>query len=159
MEKRAILAIALSIAVLFAFRYLEEKRTHGMRRPVVPSHAALPSSEAPSPVAEPPPRPLEPEARVAAAGDTVAAPAQIKIEGGLYRAVLDNRGGVLTSWTLKKYKSGKGEPFEMVAAGRDAELRPFPGLLLLDDPAMNALSRGEPYEVGVAGADGSAASP
>ncbi|PYV07320.1 MAG: hypothetical protein DMG07_29135, partial [Acidobacteria bacterium] len=49
------------------------------------------------------------------------------------------------------------EPFEMVAAGRDGELRPFPGSLVLDDPAMNALSGGEPYEVEVAGAAGSAA--
>src|SRR5437867_147422 len=160
MEKRAILAIALSIAVLFVFRYLEEKRTGGVRRPVAPSHVTLPSSDTPPPVVEPPPRPLQPEARVAAGvaagADTVSAPAQLRIEGDLYRAVLDNRGGVLTSWTLKKYRSGKGEPFEMVAAGRDGELRPFPGSLVLDDPAMNALSGGEPYEVEVAGAAGSA---
>jgi len=74
----------------------------------------------------------------------------------MYRAVLDNRGAVLTSWRLKDYKSGRGEVFEMIAAAHDAENRPFPGALVLDDPALAAAVNGEHYSTEVSGDDGSA---
>src|SRR5262245_35697300 len=121
MEKRAILAIALSILVLFSFKYFEERRTAEARRrnpapiqtaaPRTPPPPAAPTQEAAATA------PALAEAPTPAAGDTAAAPRTVVIESPLYRAVLDARGGVLTSWTLKQYMSASGVPFEMISTG------------------------------------------
>jgi len=158
MEKRVLAAIALSIAILFAFRYFEDRRAAEqarLRPPVrsqVPATPPLPSAPAPAaparqeqaPVAKLPAEEIVPEQRVV-------------IESKLYRAVLDNQGGVLTSWQLKQYKSAKGEAFDMVAASH-AEQRRYPASLVLDDPALTNLANQERYAVEiVSGQDGGAA--
>jgi YidC/Oxa1 family membrane protein insertase len=148
MEKRVLAAIALSIAILFAFRYYEERRAAEQAKlmpPVtrqVPATPPPPASAAPKTPAPPPelppvmPLPAEqsvPEQKVVIVGD-------------LYRAVLENRGGVLTSWQLKQYKSAKGEAFDMVAATH-VEQRSYPTSLVFDDSALTALANQENYAV------------
>src|SRR5262245_42518273 len=138
MEKRAILAIALSILVLFGFRYLEEKRTGGAaRRTPPPARSTAPSGGSGAAAGQPPsgaaaasqpPTPAEAPAPAAAGpSETRASPRQVVVDGPLYRAVVDNRGGVLSSWVLKKYKSTRGEPFEMMAVAAGDPARPYPG--------------------------------
>ena len=58
---------------------------------------------------------------------------QIVVESDLYRAVLDNRGAVLTSWQLKQFHSGKGEIFEMIPGGTGRSA-PVPRILHLRRP-------------------------
>jgi YidC/Oxa1 family membrane protein insertase len=154
MEKRALIAIALSVLILFAFRYYQDRRTAELARlrPPVQKSETSPSPSTP----EIPVTPATEQPRVelskkpaAQPGDTGASAQQVFIEGAIYRAVLDNRGAVLTSWQLKDYKSARGEVFEMIAASHDAETRPYLGSLLLDDPKLTMLANGEFYEVRV----------
>jgi len=164
MERRVLLAVALSLLILFGFRYYEERRLGSRVRPrptaVVPP-AKTPSAPPPAPEQEPT-RAIQEAEAAPAVSDTQAAARQLVIECGLYRTVLDSRGGLITSWQLKKYKSAKGEPFEMVADGHSAETRPYPGSLILDDPGLMRAANGDPYAVEIVdgeGNTGSALSP
>ncbi len=157
MEKRALAAIALSILVLLAFRYVEERRTGnaGPRRPAPASQAPAAPAPAPPAGSEAAPANAEqpPQAAPAGAGDTTAAPQAVTVESDLYRAVVDNRGAVVTSWQLKQYKAARGEPFEMVAGGTGAEAR-FPGTIVFEDAAASATAARENYAVEIEGGGG-----
>ena len=153
MERRALVAIALSIAVLLIFRYVEEWRTGDRARVRPPVHKSTPPAPPFVPAVGASAAPPQPEAQPAAQAvsrDTVASAHPIVVDGDLYRAVLDNRGGLLTSWVLKKYKSGKGEVFEIIAV-RSPESRPYPGALVLDDPVLNWQANGGYYDVEIEG--------
>jgi YidC/Oxa1 family membrane protein insertase len=160
MERRVLVAVALSLLILFGFRYYEERKLAGRPRP----HPAAVVPQAKAPVVEPPALEKQPaEATVPveaapSAGDTQADSRQLVIDGGLYRAVVDNRGGVITSWQLKKYKSAKGEPFDIIAAGHSPEARPFPGSLILEDAGLMRMANADPYTLEVVEGGGSAGS-
>ncbi len=85
----------------------------------------------------------------ASAGDTDALPQTVVVEGDIYRAVIDNRGAVLTSWKLKEYKSGQKEIFEMIAGNREGEAPSYPGSMFFEDGRLTALANSEFYEVAV----------
>jgi YidC/Oxa1 family membrane protein insertase len=145
MEKRVIAAIVLSIGILFAFRYYEERYLARQAGPpaarpaaVTPPPKSSPAAASPqTKAAEAPPIPLPTEEIVPAR--------QVVVESALYRAVLDNRGGVLTSFQLKDYKTA-GEVFDMVPAAHMEE-RPYPGSLSFDDQALTALANQQNYVV------------
>jgi YidC/Oxa1 family membrane protein insertase len=153
MEKRVVIAIASSIAILFAFRYYEEYRTAELakHRPPVTQSAPAATPPTPTPAA---PKPVEAAAPPPAQAPAEAPPEeqvaerQIVIDAKLYRAVLDNRGGVLMSWQLKQFRTTKGDVFDMVASAHMDE-RPFPASLSFDDPALTALANQQNYSVEV----------
>jgi len=146
MEKRAIIAIVLSVLVLLAFRYVEQQylgRTSrelppAQKRTLPPPPQAQQQPE-PKPSAQPEPPPLTAE-------DTKAEAETVVVNGSLYRAVLDNRGAVLTSWELRQYEAGEGNEFQMIAANH-VETRPFPGSVIFSDPSLTELANGEFYQV------------
>jgi YidC/Oxa1 family membrane protein insertase len=148
MEKRTIIAIALSVVVLFFFQYFVQKRV--VRTP--PARPAVQTKDE----AVAPPAPSQPAAAEAApvpssAADTKASARTVVVQGDIYRAVLDNRGAVLTSWMLNQYKSAKGQIFEMIAPNRAGESWVFPGSMIFKDPALTNVSNNELYEVSVEG--------
>jgi len=152
MEKRALIAIALSVVILFAFRYYQDRRTAELAKLQPAEQQSKTSPETAPSKSEIPPAtekiPVEKaEIKAAQPGDTNASAQQVVVDGPLYRAVLDNRGAVLTSWQLKDYKSSRGQTFEIIAATHDAESRPYLGSLIMDDPNLTALANGEFYEV------------
>jgi YidC/Oxa1 family membrane protein insertase len=148
MEKRVIAAIGLSIAILFAFRYIEDKRAAQMPRPKPP---VTQKSEAPaSPAAESAKKAEEVKPIAPLPAEEVLPARKIVIEGDLYRAVLDNRGAVLTSWQLKSFNTAKGDIFEMIPPSRAGEM-PYPGALSFDNPALQNLANHENYAVEIAG--------
>src|SRR5881628_2659373 len=154
MERRALLAIALSILVLMVFRYFEDRKMAERQRTRPPAQKTAPAAPPPvsSPEATAPPvRAEAPPAPKSIPSDTAASARRIVVEGDLYRAVVENQGAVLTSWILKKYKSGKGEVFEMVAASHSPESRPYPGSVILDDTSLNWQVNGDFYQVEVEG--------
>ncbi len=163
MEKRAIIAIALSVLVLFAFREIQDRRMAELAKSRPP--ASKTTAQTPQ---IPPPAPITavPTAAVPAAeaspsfqstpGDTTATARTVTIKGSLYSAVLDNRGALLTSWQLEQYKSTGGQPFEMIAATHDAETRPYPGSFIFDDPSTTKLANNEYYDVQISGDDDTA---
>jgi YidC/Oxa1 family membrane protein insertase len=161
MEKRTILAVALSVLVLIAFQwyqqhYLTPEGGHPSPTSTQVQQPSTPQEESSAPVpAEAVPPPTTPTTPSTPGGeDTVAAPQKLVVEGALYRAVLDNAGGVLTEWELKKYKSALGSPFELIATAHDSGIRPCPGILLLPDANLQALVNKEHYQVSVEGTSG-----
>ncbi len=107
MEARLGIAFALMTAVLFITPYF-------VKTPPPAAKKAAPVETKAAPVAPAPP--------VAAAASTppqgqVAAGAQddnIVVETDLYTVRFSNRGAVVRSWVLKKYKDLKGQPLELV---------------------------------------------
>jgi YidC/Oxa1 family membrane protein insertase len=137
MEKRVLLAIVLSFVVLYGYQAMFPPP-----EPVPPGTADTaveqPSQAAPAAGGEAP--------TGATAQDAVeAAPAaltadsearEITFENESVRAVFSNRGGVITSWRLKKYFNAANEPLELVPHDLPgAAPRPF--TLTVDDPAVS----------------------
>jgi len=155
MEKRTIAAITLSVLVLFAFKYFEDRRMAELAKRRPPIIRQVPGEIPAKPVPPPAPKVLAEKPKQAPAplpADTRAVEQTVRLEGKLYRAVLDNRGAVITSWLLDNYRSGKNPQFEMIGATHFVETRPFPGALILPDPAQTDLANNEFYEVELNGA-------
>jgi len=160
MEKRTIIAVALSVLVFIAFQWYQQKYMTPEKGVVQPQQTSgqLPEqTQAPEQTPSPKPAPAEAAAPVPGAADTSAAAQSIVIDGDIYRAVIDNRGAVLKSWELKKYKSAQGRGFEMIPDPHDAGARSYPSALLFTDTAVTALANNEFYEVSVEGAQGAGA--
>ena len=83
MERRVLFAVALSILVLFSFRYFEERRA-GSRPPARPAAKQQPVAAEVPPAAVPAAVPEEQGEAVPADEDTVAAAEPLVIEGDLY---------------------------------------------------------------------------
>lgn len=101
MEKRAFLAVILSIAVFYVFSMVfgPEKRQIPQKAAQNASSAAATTPQAPEPVAQP----VAPVANGSAVQP--AQPAKdVTVDTDLYTAVFSSRGGSLKSLTLKKYR-------------------------------------------------------
>jgi len=113
MEKRLILAIVLSILVLMGYNYFFVKPNKAALNPSAPVTTAPPApvpgtagairEQAKPALAESVPAPAPAPGAVAGQAET-----DIVVETSLYRAVWSNKGGVLKSWKLKKYKNVSG---------------------------------------------------
>jgi YidC/Oxa1 family membrane protein insertase len=154
MEKRVIAAIGLSVAILFAFQYFDQRRLPQsdrlrppLKQPVAKSAPATAPPAAAAPSVPTPEAPISQE-------DTVSGTVHIVVNGPHYRAVLDNLGAAITSWTLKDYRSAKGEAFEMIPPKRDGSTWAIPGALIFDDPAATAGANNERYQVEIPGQGG-----
>ncbi len=150
MEKRAIIAIALSVLVLLAFRYFEERRLgpKATRRPPAQTESRVqqgPTQTQPAPVEE------VPQPTTSGGADTEAENRTFSVESNLYRAVIDNRGAVLTSWKLRNYQSAQGLIFEMIAENHGSENHFYPGSVIFDDAELTALANNEFYQVSIDG--------
>ncbi len=158
MEKRAIIAIALSVLVMLAFQHYFSSRYPVPKEPAksAPEVGVQEQAVAPPPQPGPPAiqESTQPSQLVPGEQDTVAASQTVVIESDLYRAVVDNSGALLTSWILNNYTSAQDTAFEMIAANHNTQDRPFPGSLVFPDPAFEALAtlaNSELYEVEVDG--------
>jgi YidC/Oxa1 family membrane protein insertase len=144
MEKRVIAAIGLSIAILFAFRYYEDRRAAQIPKPKPP--VTQKSEEPASSAVEPLKKADEVKPIAALPAEEILPGRKIVIESDLYRAVIDNRGALLTSWQLKSFNTAKGDIFEMIPAARAGEI-PYPGALSFEDAALKTLANHENYAV------------
>ncbi|MDR0841921.1 MAG: membrane protein insertase YidC [Acidobacteriota bacterium] len=175
MEKRLILFLALSFLVIFGPQYFMSKKSQSQPVPATVAEtptAAAQTNPGDTAAAAPVPAPVAANESAAPASaaestpletllleDTQAAAQKIVIDGDLYTAVLDNRGGVLTSWELKGYqttKKGKGDPgrvFDMIPSVSMGE-RLYPGALVINDDRSDIIANGEYYQVSVEDAEG-----
>jgi YidC/Oxa1 family membrane protein insertase len=154
MEKRAILAIGLSILVFIAFQYYQQRYLGKTVATKPPEKTQIQTEELPKePAKQTKPIPAEaPPAPIAvSASETNASAQTVVVSSDTYRAVLDNRGAVLTNWELKKYKSVQGKVFEMIAGSREGEARSYPGSLFFQDPKLTALANDEFYQISING--------
>jgi YidC/Oxa1 family membrane protein insertase len=128
-EKRLLLAAALSLGVLLLWTRLNpepdraaSKAGDGESRGAQAAVSAPGSTAAPGPAPVSAASPSSPAATVpvAATEETLTS-----IENGFVRATFGNRGGVLSSFVLLKYKDAEGRPLELVRALPAEAPRPF----------------------------------
>ncbi len=110
MEKRALIAVVLSIIILIAYQYFFIK----------PKIETLPPSQPPKetgkkeiPDVTVPLRPKE-EKTLLPKGLPTIDEKVIKVETSLYSAVFSSRGGVIKSFTLKEYKNKDGSGVDLL---------------------------------------------
>ena len=150
MEKRVLVAVLLSFLVLYGYTALFPPP----KRPVAPkSVAADITTPAESPQssteggAEAPAAPLEPAVEATTAE---TAERSIVVDTDVVRAVFSNRGGVITSWTLKQYSGPDGKPVDLVPASLPAN-QPRPFTLRLGEGKRTALVNGALFRTSAAG--------
>jgi YidC/Oxa1 family membrane protein insertase len=167
MEKRLILAIVLSFLVLMAYQFFFVKPNKPIPNPPAPA-AAPPSTSVPGTsgaVQEQAKTPAE-EVKQAAPGaatpvnaETVAGQAEtdIVVDTPLYRAVWSNKGAVLRSWKLKKFKDSQKEDLDLVPV-LATEIGRYPLSIGLDDADLAGRINTALFEPSISGlelADGS----
>ena len=127
MEKRLVLAFALTIIVFLVFQHFQQRDLNQTSKtnPAVQTQAQK----------EKPPTPAPPitaedisQSAKTSLTDTSAGNQSVVVAGELYRAVIDNQGAVLVSWELNNYKSAQGKSksaeekiFEMIAANHGGD--------------------------------------
>jgi YidC/Oxa1 family membrane protein insertase len=132
MERRVLLAIALSFVVLAVFQMLvvPPPAPEDPARNITQPAQVLTAPGAPGNVSAPPASALPPSTPVV--GDTEDR--EVVLETTHVHAVFTNRGGRLKQWHLKNYRNDKGEPIDLVPDDVPPEL-PLPFSLRVDDPA------------------------
>jgi YidC/Oxa1 family membrane protein insertase len=156
MEKRTILAFVLMFLVLLGFQYIRQKIYPVSNKTAVENGQKNTAYVPPQPaVSIPNPATIQPKNEAPAGKnnvtDTNAAAKTVVIEGDLYRAILNNRGAVLTNWELKGYRSVKNQVFEMIPPSNGGQIRTYPGMVFFSDTAVTALANEEFYEVEING--------
>ncbi|HXG88435.1 MAG TPA: membrane protein insertase YidC [Vicinamibacterales bacterium] len=154
MERRVLLAIFLSFAVLFAYQSLVvpppvpgnvSAPPPGVTQPIAPAQSGG-LSPGPGTVAAPV---APPQAVPLVVGDSEER--EIVIETQKARAVFTNRGARLRHWILKEYKDDAGNPLDLVPAVVPPTLA-LPFSLRIDDQAASARLNDSLYKVsGVSG--------
>ncbi len=134
MEKRLLLAFALTFAVLMIMQPLVSRYAQKPQPPAAPE-AAQSQTQAQATTAAAPPAPATTPA--APAADIQAqSESEVVIENDLYRITFTNRGAQVKSWVLKKYQDKpKGQPLELVHP-LSAEKHGHPLSLWTYDPAL-----------------------
>ena len=147
-EKRLLLAIVLSMAILFGTPYVYEKLNLTTPAPEPVSEEMLGEAPPPSPI--PPPVTAEPEVDPPAAESvvepTAARPATVEVDTEDMRLVFTNVGAALISVQLKQFTGPEGEWLELLPQNLPADTGK-PLLLQTDDPTLNRLLAQSAYEV------------
>jgi len=154
MEKRVIIAVVLSFLVLYAYQAMFAPKP--VPKPKAVQTELARGSAAPGPGLSA--APAGATAAAAAGADAVAPgtrPAgavvvtdtearDVVIDTDTLRAVFSNRGAVLTSWQLKRYKDKAGKLVDLVPQALPGAVKPFQidtGNSAVDARANNALFR------------------
>ena len=164
MERRVLLALALSVLVLLLYQSLVAPPP-----PPLPSIETAPAGDmsvaSPADPAEPPSASAARPAVAAAAPEPVAplaAPAampvvaddaerEIPVESDLVQALFRNRGAVLAGWRMVQHVDQEtGEPIDLVP-GDLPESEEAPFTLVFDDPALTARARDALFRASAAG--------
>lgn len=146
-ENRLLLAFALMGLVLFATNYL-------FKPSAPPPRQVRPAQKQNTREAAVPAKPATPASNPALSSVPVAGAKEelFVLETDVYRIVFSNRGAVVRSWILKKYKDRAGRPLELVnTAGIDRIGAPFELEFSGQAPAANlnqALYAPKPSEDG-----------
>jgi YidC/Oxa1 family membrane protein insertase len=136
MEKRLLSAIVLSFLVLFLYQAVFVKKAPAPQNPMEQASASMKTQAAPVAPVAPEQKPAVGAAAAPTAKSDVKSLNLKQIGSGqeelvtvttpLYRAVWTNKGGVLTSWKLKKHLDEKKDDLELVpGAAKDAGVFPF----------------------------------
>jgi YidC/Oxa1 family membrane protein insertase len=156
MEKRLILAIALSFLVLIGYQLIFMKKKP---QPEVPPQEAGELAKTPAAEVQPQEQPTAEQAKPAAPEaekkmqESISSPGEerVTVDTPLYRAVWSNRGGVLESWKLKEYKDYQKEEQELVSPAYQ-EIGKGPFSIWTEDPELDGRINSAYYKVSWASA-------
>jgi YidC/Oxa1 family membrane protein insertase len=141
MERRVLLAIALSFAVLYFYQALFIPPPPATNASSAAANSAASVPSAARNVSGVTPRtvtaalPVTPAPVAPVVGDTEER--EIVVETDVVRAVFTNRGGRLRHWELKQYHDDQDGPIDLIPEVIPAEL-PLPFSLRVDDAAVSA---------------------
>jgi YidC/Oxa1 family membrane protein insertase len=108
METRLLIAFILMGAILFLTPYFYKPPVPAPPQKSAPAAKAPPTAAAPAASAKPA-KPPPPVGQFGAAKEE-----PVVIDNHLYRVVFSNRGAVVRSWVLKKYRDGAGKELDLV---------------------------------------------
>jgi YidC/Oxa1 family membrane protein insertase len=145
MERRTLVAIALSFLVLYGYQYFfvppppppEATQTENQAAAPATTPQAAPTAASPSAtpaVTAAPAAPATPESTVVIGGEQ-ASDADVTIDTPTLVATFSNRGGRLTHWRLKSFLDPSGNPVDLVPTNLPAG-QPSPFELRVDDAAI-----------------------
>ena len=142
MEKRVLLAVALSFAVLYGYQVLfPPQKVVQNPAPSVSPPPATRSDAVKTPQAAEVDSPSTPqEAPLVGEG----AERDIVVENELVRAVFTNRGAAIKNWILKRYSDQNGAPLDLVPQVVRGAPRPFS--LLAEDGKLSATLNNAIYQ-------------
>lgn len=148
-EQRAGLALVLMVLVLMLWSHFYKPAV-----PAKPPETNPPAANIAPPKPVSPAQPATPQAVPEAAQPTIPAKAGaseqiITVDSPLYRVELSNRGGVVRSWKLDKYRDNENppKPLELVNAAAAQQLNAWPLSIHLDDPKLDAEANNGLYAV------------
>lgn len=146
MEKRVILAFALSFVVLYAYQALIAPRRQSPRPPASSAPGSQSRPEAGAPSATAAPVATEPAQEKPPAASGISPPAEnggapgetVVVETDAVRAEFNTRGAVLTRWQLKKYRDNNGHAVDLLP--QDIGVEVLQAAFALSVPDNEALS-------------------
>ncbi len=154
MEKRVIIFLVLSLAILLGYEYLarqmgwvpppsqeEDQQAPAPSAPKKSGTATAPQKGSPPPAVVPAAQTPTPPAAPPAGEQT------IEVATDLYRATLSNRGGVITSWELTRYRLAPETGSPPVQLMHKEGKFPGPLSLQTNDAALSQRVNGGLYEV------------
>src|SRR5437773_1424825 len=150
MEKRIILFLVLSMAVIVLYPYLLEKLGLAKRPAPAAPRAVAPKKDTAAPAAVTAPAPPSPQilptsARVPTP-TTEAREQEVTVETDLVKVVFSNRGGVIKRWELKRYLTSDPrapKPIQLVPAAAKDVSHTFPLTVEVSDAKLQErLTRG-----------------
>jgi YidC/Oxa1 family membrane protein insertase len=138
MEKRVLLAVVLSFAVLYGYQAMFPPPKKPVAPPATQSSPSTAPAAGPSAAAQPA-KPQTTETPVESTASAQAAPVvgdaqerEVVVDTDVVRAVFTTRGAALKHWQLKKYNNAAGQPLDLVPE-RVPEGTPRPFTLAVDD--------------------------
>jgi len=142
MERRLLLAIALTFVVLTAYQWLVPSPQPTAPQAPAASGAAANAPAAPQQTANngvqvPPPASTPGSVPAVETVKADTAERTITVENGLVRAVFSNRGATLIAWELTGYRGPDGKPVDLVPHDLPPN-QPKPFSLELDDATKSA---------------------
>ena len=129
-EKRVMIAFALSFAILLIWRIIFVKTP-----PPSPPKPAGVSQAVGQEAAEKPAVPQVPAAPQIPVSEGKEA-RDITVENSLYRITFSTRGGVITSWVLKKFEDAGGKPLNVIDPAACKQLG-YPMSIRTSDASLN----------------------
>jgi YidC/Oxa1 family membrane protein insertase len=113
-EKRLPLALALMMLVLLGWQYFFKPAPAPKPAPSTAAPIVQLGGEKPALSTAVASTPIQPAAAGALAPVQGAAETTTEIDSNLYHIVFTNRGAVVKSWVLKKYKDDAGKPLQLI---------------------------------------------
>ena len=155
MERRVIIAILLSVVVLYAYQAFlpappppKKPQQAAAASTATPASAAAEPASAPSSNSAPAALAAPPEAVV-----TEATERDVVMENSVVRAVFTNRGGRLKSWQLKKHQDSPGQQVDLVPRSIPAAY-PLPFSLRVDEQGLTPRLNSALFKTTSSGSEG-----